>query len=381
MTLLTRRSARAAIAILIVLLMLGFAPHAAEADGHEGPTVVATGLDQPRDIAFNDRGELFISEAGSGGPDEVGFFAGSLQCSGLTGAVTRVDKAGNQRRVVEGLPSVADCVDGSGAAGPAGLIPRGRHTIFIQIGSTGTIDPNSGVAAAGVDQFGRLLRTRPNGTVIGPVADITSFEAATDTDGEGYDSNPTDVAAWGRNYVITDAGANAVHVISRSGRLIRTVEVPQEPCPGNPGNCFGDPTLDSVPTGIARGSGDIFYISTLSGVVADFSVDPPDIGFKPGNGKVFAFDARTGAIWPVVDDLFTAIDVAYDNRAGTIYVAEFLSGAVWAVDAESGDRSRVDTPGDLALPGGLAVDRNGNVYVSTFTAAPGMLGQVVRYDR
>ena len=252
--------------------------------------------------------------------------------------------------------------------------------MYIQMGSTASFDPNQ-TLTVGADQYGRLLRTRPNGTVLRATADVTSFEAAADLDGEGYDSNPTDVAVYGQGYVITDGGANAVHVISQSGRIVRSVEVPQEPCPGGPGNCFGDEDLDSVPTGIARGRGDIFYISTLSGVVADFAVTPPDIGFKPGNAKVFAFNARTGSITEVVGDLTAAIDVAYDSGANVIYVAEFLSGAILAIDAATGERSRVDTPGDLVTPGGLAVDRQGNVYVTTFTAAPGNLGQVLRYDR
>lgn len=372
---------RTAVTILLAASLIALSPNVAVADDHDGPTVVASGLDQPRDLAFNGRGDLFISEAGSGGDlEEVGFFAGADHCTGLTGAVTRVDKAGRQRRVVEGLPSAAQCDGGGQGLGPAGLIPRGRHTIYIQMGSTASFNPNTDLTV-GAEVYGRLVRTRPNGTVIGAIADVTALEASNDLDGEGYDSNPTDVAAYGRGYVITDAGANAVHVINRSGRLVMSVEVPQEPCPGGPGNCFGDEDLDSVPTGIVRGRGDIFYISTLSGVVADFNVSPPAVGFQPGNGKVFAFNARTGNITEFAGDLTAAIDVTYDNRANVVYVAEFLSGAVWAIDAASGDRTRVDTPGDLVTPGGLAVDRQGNLYVSTFTAAPGSIGQVVRYDR
>ncbi|MGI9598301.1 MAG: ScyD/ScyE family protein [Acidimicrobiales bacterium] len=369
------------VAIVLAVSLLGVGAQAAAADNHDGPTVVATGLDQPRQLAFNGRGDLFIGESGSGGDlEEIGVFAGALHCTGLTGAVTRVDKSGRQRRVVTGLPSAAHCDSGAQGIGPGGLVPKGRQSIIIQMGSTAHFNPNTDLTV-GADEYGRVLRTRPNGTILSTIADITSFEATYDPDGEGYDSNPTDIAAWGRRYVITDAGANAVHVIDNTGRRIRTVEVPQDPCPGGPGNCFGDEDLDSVPTGIVRGRGNTFYISTLSGVAADFSVTPPDVGFQPGRGKVFAFDAKTGEISEFATDLTTVIDVAFDRRTNVVYAAEFLSGAVWAIDADTGQRTRVDEPGDLVTPGGLAVDRLGNLYVSTFTAAPGNSGQVVRYDR
>ena len=365
--------------LLAASLMAVGAPAAAQED--DGPTVVATGLDQPRHLAFNWRGDLFIAEAGSGGDlEEVGVFAGALHCTGLTGAVTRVDTDGQQRRVVDGLPSAGHCDDGEQGIGPAGVLPVGRNNVVIQMGSPANFDPNTDLTV-GADTYGRVLRTRRSGSINAVIADVTAFEAADDPDGEGYDSNPTDLASHRGGYVITDAGANAVHVIDSQGRLVRTVEVPQEPCPGGPGNCFGDEDLDSVPTGIARGRGDTFYISTLSGVVADFTVVPPQVGFQPGRGKIFAFDASTGEITEFASGLTTAIDVAVDRRANVVYAAEFLTGAVWAFDARTGERTRVDQPGDLITPGGLAVDRSGDLYVSTFTAAPGSIGQVVRYDR
>ena len=375
---------RRIVAALVAAALLAFsAPAAADDDhdDHDGPTIVATGLDQPRDLAFNGRGDLFIAEAGSGGDlEEVGVFAGALHCTGLTGAVTRVDKRGRQERVVTGLPSAAHCDGGAQGIGPAGLVSNGRNRVVIQMGSPAIFDPNTDLTV-GSDTYGRVLKSRRNGTIGRTIADITSFEAANDLDGEGYDSNPTDLARYRGGYVVTDAGANAVHVIDRRGRLVRTVEVPQDPCPGDPGNCFGDEDLDSVPTGIVRGRGHTFYISTLSGVVADFTVTPPAVGFQPGRGKIFSFNAKTGEITEFATDLTTVIDVAYDRREKVVYAAEFLTGAVWAIDVSSGERTRVDEPGELVTPGGLAVDRHGDLYVSIFTAAPGNLGQVVRYDR
>ncbi len=349
--------------------------------GTPGPrlTVVAEGLDQPRHLDFSQRGDLYITEAGSGGSlEEVGVFAGAPHCTGLTGAVARLDRHGELERVVTGLPSAAHCSGGQQGLGPSGVVAEGRHDVVVQMGSTAIFDPNTQLAV-GADRYGRVLRVRDEGKVR-VIADTTAFEAASDPDQEGYDSNPTDLAGHKDGYVVVDAGANAAHVIDGKGRLVRTVLVPQDACPGGPGNCFGDANLDSVPTGITRGRGDTFYISTLSGVVADFTVTPPDVNFRPGNAKVFALNAATGEIKALATGLTTAIDVAYDRKANLVYAAEFVTGAIWRIDATTGAKTRVDQPGDFVTPGGIAVDDRGDLYVSTFAAAPGKAGQVVKLD-
>jgi hypothetical protein len=345
-------------------------------------TVVAEGLAQPRHMDISRRGDLYVAEAGNGGTDQTEglFFAGAEHCTGFSGAVSRLDRDGELERIVTGLPSTAHCDDESQGLGPSGVLASGRHEVIVQIGSPAIFDPNTPAVTAGGDRFGRVLRARDDGRVRRVIADVTAIEAADDPDGEGYDSNPVDVARRGGGFVVADAGANAVHVLDSRGRRVRTILIPQDPCPGNPGNCFGDPNLDSVPTGIAEGRHDTYYVSTLSGVVADFTVTPPDVGFRPGNGKVFAVDAGTGEVTELATGLTTVIDVAYDRRNDVVYAAEFLTGAVWRIDTDSGERTRVDEPGELVTPGGLAVDRHGDLYVSVFAAAPGNAGQIVKYD-
>ena len=63
-----------------------------------------------------------------------------------------------------------------------------------------SISPSAPTATAGC---WRRTRTRGAGRV---VADLTAVEAADDPDGEGYDSNPTDLAPFRGGYVVTDAG-------------------------------------------------------------------------------------------------------------------------------------------------------------------------------
>src|SRR5688572_25887205 len=73
-------------------------------------TVIASGLDNPRGLAFGADGALYVAEAGRGGtsalcaPDPG---TGANRCYGPTGAVTRITGIGAQQRVVTGLPSIA----------------------------------------------------------------------------------------------------------------------------------------------------------------------------------------------------------------------------------------------------------------------------------
>ena len=70
-------------------------------------TVVMSGLDNPRGLAFGPERALYVAEAGRGG-DGPCFFnsAGEFRCYGFTGAITRLWH-GEQVRVVTSLSSHA----------------------------------------------------------------------------------------------------------------------------------------------------------------------------------------------------------------------------------------------------------------------------------
>ncbi|HEU4842924.1 MAG TPA: hypothetical protein VFT05_01565, partial [Burkholderiaceae bacterium] len=60
---------------------------------HAAPvvTVIATGLSNPRGIAFAPNGQLYVTEAGRGGNGECRFLGdGQYACYGETGALTRI---------------------------------------------------------------------------------------------------------------------------------------------------------------------------------------------------------------------------------------------------------------------------------------------------
>ena len=78
-------------------------------------SVVMSGLDSPRGLAFGPEGGLYVTEAGRGAgvvaspatdPRCFPGPAGGLMCYGPTGAVSRLWR-GQQSRVATGLPSTA----------------------------------------------------------------------------------------------------------------------------------------------------------------------------------------------------------------------------------------------------------------------------------
>jgi hypothetical protein len=81
------------------------------------PWTVASGLDNPRGLAFGPHGELFVAEAGRGGrgPCRTGA-EGDRVCFGPSGAISEIVR-GEHHRIVKGLPSLA-AAGGAQAIGP-----------------------------------------------------------------------------------------------------------------------------------------------------------------------------------------------------------------------------------------------------------------------
>ena len=109
--------------------------------GSEGPTVLTSGLNNPRQIQLvNGDGVLLIAEAGKGGTDCIGE-GEEAQCVGATGAVSTViaPQFGHNRSardVVSGLLSFSG-PDGSFAVGSDGASARslGRIKVIVTAGA------------------------------------------------------------------------------------------------------------------------------------------------------------------------------------------------------------------------------------------------------
>src|SRR6266487_5709078 len=122
-------------------------------------TVVMSGLDNPRGLAFGPEGGLYVAEAGRGGPGPpCEMIRGELQCVGVSGAVSRLWK-GTQARIATGLPSYAPA-GGAGATGPHDISLHGRGGAYVTIG----LGANPDFRAVFGEDFGDLARLKPNGS-------------------------------------------------------------------------------------------------------------------------------------------------------------------------------------------------------------------------
>lgn len=102
---------------------------------------------------------------------------------------------------------------------------------------------------------------------------------------------------------------------------------------------------------------------------------------------MFRVDPRSGAFTTYASGFTMAMDLAF-GRDGTLYVLEIDSnpllqpgsdGAVWAVPKRGMPRKLALPAGTLTEPGGIAVGRRGDLFVSNHSREAGN-GEVLRID-
>ncbi len=148
-------------------------------------TVVMSGLDNPRGLAFGPEGGLYVAEAGRGGGGPCQVLRGALQCYGPSGAITRLWR-GIQEPVVTGLPSQVD--PNGQAIGPSDISFQGRGGAFITLGFGGDPASRAAFGAPGA-LFGTLIQASA-GEAWRVVADVSAYEAAANPAGGPIDTNP-----------------------------------------------------------------------------------------------------------------------------------------------------------------------------------------------
>lgn len=362
--------------IPLCLLIATFTAAAAHAHGAPTVTVVAEGLNNPRGIAFAPDGRLYVAEAGSGGTGACRASPEPGQpdiCYGETGALTRIDPSGHRppRQVVRGLPSMAGPGGFAANSGPVDVAFDGK-TPFVVMGWGGDPALRSSSLGSKAKFFGTLLLVTPDGDYF-PVSDIAANESKHNPAGENIDSNPYGVMSLRDRRIVADAGSNALVVARTSDWLYpyrdRTFSV-------LPPTAFG---TQPVPTSVAEGPDGSIYVGQLTGAP-----------FFQGASTIYRVPRGGGTATPVVTGLTAVVDLAFD-RHGTLYIVEIASGFVPGPGADPGvgnGRLLRMSPGGpvevvldgLVFPAGVAVARNGDVYLTQFGIFPGG-GQVIRISR
>jgi hypothetical protein len=352
----------------IVGLALGIAPEQARAEYLI--TVVMSGLDNPRGLAFGPDSNLYVAEAGRGGPGPgILGGAGQVVFYGASGAVSRL-RGTVQERVLTGLPSLAP-VGGVGATGlhDVGFSSSGEAFGLIGFGANPALRPQLGAVGA---EFGRVVRLPLTGGPVQGIADLVAYEAAQNPDRGALDSNPYGLLVLpGGGFVATDAGGNDLLRVTAAGAISTLSVLPDRPNPLP----FGPPVFQAVPTTVTLGPDGAYYAGELTGVP-----------FPPGAANVYRIDPVTGELTVAFSGFTNIIDLTF-GPDGSLYVLQIsrdglasptgpVPGALFRVNPVTGERTLIASDG-LNFPTGVVVGPDGWFYVSNFGTSPGG-GQVVR---
>jgi glucose/arabinose dehydrogenase len=362
--------ARKLVALAVIAAVVAVpGAQASKGDGN-GWKVVASGLDNPRGIDIAKNGDIWIAESGRGG-------AGPCQtspedpkappvCFGLSGAFTVVHN-GWQKRVVTGLPSIATQGTGDGAEGPVDIVANGKRvTGLIGGGHTPALRSTFGPGGA---LFGWAVKINPWKGSVWPFADISQYEADNNPDGGEVDSNANGLAVRHGGYVVADAGGNSALAISHK-KAISTLAVFPDTIPAG-----SQMPMQAVPTTVAvRPKDPNVYVGQLTG-----------FPFPPGAANVWAV-APDGTKTLYATGFTNIIDIAWGPK-GSLYVLEIAANGLLSGDTTgalirvwpNGNKTVVASKG-LSSPTGVAIGKDGSVYVSNYGTSAGK-GTVVNLGK
>lgn len=304
------------------------------------------GLSNPRGLAMNSRGAIYVAEAGRGGSGACATMRGQHMCYGPTGSVARIWR-GQFTRVARRLPSFAP-QGGSGAVGPHMLCfdPEGRLLVTYGLGMDPSMRSTLGSPWA---RSGYLMHVTKRGAAQ-PVADVSAYESAHNPAGGPVDSNPYAVHCLRGSELVTDAGGNDLFRVKKR-RLSLLAVFPSRPAR----------STDSVPTSVAVGPDHAYYVGELTG--KPFDVGAADV-----------YRVRPGKQPQVYLSGFTAIiDMRFD-RQGNLYVLEHATGpglsGPGALIKVSPPGTRTTVVDGLSQPTAVLIGHHGAIYVTDNGTSP-----------
>lgn len=353
-----RRHLAVLVAAAIVAAALVTAQLAAGAS--DGVRVLVSGLNNPRGVAVGPDGAVYVANAGAAGRICIGK-GQDAQCGGFTGSITKVVN-GKAQRLSTGFLSLGGR-DGSFSVGVDDVvITPGGYVYAIETSMGQHVPP--GIPAAAVAQSGKLLEIGPR-SVKHPVADVSHVEWTLNPDHSNLDSDPYSVAVDRSGLIVADAAANDLLRVHWDGSISVLAVFPTQR--------FGKHVVQSVPTSVAVGPDGAYYVGELGGD-----------GTPNGHARIWR--VVPGSAPTVWRSGFTAIVGLDFGPDGSAYVAELVKHGLAA--AQKGDvagalirvypngQRRELAAGRLPAVGGVAVGRDGKVYVSTGAIFAGK-GQLV----
>ena len=332
-------------------------------------TPVASGLDNPRGVAFLPNGTLVVAEAGHGGDVCLGAL-GTLPCFGTSSQISAIDLVtGGHTPIVSGLFSVLEPDGGGSVIGASGLSVQGGRLLasmgenpapLADASCTGLASDCADVLATARAEAGQLLKATPSGSwkaLAGVGLFDYNFTAANPGDGtygEEIDANPYGVLAMPSGTYVADAGANTLDWVGNNGdiSILHRFVVPNPPEPF--------PT-DGVPTCIAQGAGGL--------IVADLA------------GRIWSVNGTNATLLSgqVAGRHFTGCAA---DAAGNVYLVSIFSGLFpnpgsgSVVELAANSSGSVSTiASGLNFPNMIAIGPDGALYVSVNSVCPATPGK------
>jgi hypothetical protein len=319
------------------LLVLAAGPAASGNGTTPSTTVVMTGLNNPRGLAFGPGGWLYVAEAGAGGTGACLTVRGVSQCVGATGSVSRWKQGRGQQRIATGLPSYAPQVSPppDGATGPHDIgFDEGKGWITLGVGGDPAV-----IRAAFGPGFGRLVKMKKNGSWSFST-DVAAHEQTANPDRGPIDSNPYGILVGDDKKFVAEAGGNALLKV-RNGTVSTVAAFPSRP--------QGRRT-DSVPTAVIKGPGKSLLVAELTG-------GP----FFPGEANIWRVE-RNGTATPYLTGFTTIIDIDWSCDKKHLYVLQIASGMFMAgppvllkVNPATNQRTQIAGP-ELIQPTSVLAD-------------------------
>ncbi|MDQ6862034.1 MAG: ScyD/ScyE family protein [Verrucomicrobiota bacterium] len=340
-------------------------PATAEIDRQSAVTQVVGGLHSPRGLAVDRRGTLYVAEAGD---DSAG--GAIIAVSGASGNHPRV------RTLVSGLPTFGAAGEFLGMEAIAPLVDGERFGLLAITGPA----PQEAMQPF----FGSLLYVNPNGTTQ-PLVNVGSFNfewtaAHHDLVPDQFpDSNPYGMVISRGHLYVVDAGANTLDEVLPNGTIRVLAFFPNTPI------------SDATPTCVCEGPDGALYVGTLA-LVDSVLVGPSAKVFRVNPAQANLAEPWKTPLTVWASGLFP-IDGCAFGRDRNFYASQLFTNPAHDFGAVFGDphgdvmkipfnhpsTHTLLTGGALSLAGGVAVDDDGAVFVSSGTAfvAPGT-GTVVR---
>ena len=357
-----RRTIRILVSLAgLTALTLAVPRSVASAQSAAAPTTYASGLTNPRGLAFGPDGKLYVALAGTGGtnattadqceqvPPPIGPDKG-----GSTASIVSVDPSGALSTVASGLPSAQSAMGDMFGVADVAFIGDTLYALITGGGcSHGNPDAPNGVMRIDADGTATLIADLSAFWLANPVAkpNRADFEP---------DGDPYSMVAFQGNLYVVEANHGEVDRVSPDGTITRLADV-------SAGNGH------IVPTSIAV-SGDGFLLGNLG-------VFP----IVPGKEGIFKL-GTDGTLTGIASDFTTILGLAVDGQGNT-YVLE-SSNAAGMPQPGAGDVVRLSPSGDrtviasgLTTPTAIVLGPDGALYVSAQGyGAPAGSGAILRVE-